>query len=191
MSHFAQALLLLLDFAFTVLIALFVLRLLLQWTGASFHNPISQFFYRASNPVLIPLRRALPTVRGVNTAALAVAWLLAILNVWLLAALQGQLLNLPASVVFGLAGLLSIVLWILFGLLLLTVLISLINPGADHAIARLAYQLTEPLLRPIRRRIPPLGPFDLSPLLVFIGIMLARVLVVAPLNDLGVWLARG
>jgi len=190
MNYFTSALSVLLHFVFVIAISLFLVRLLLQWAGASFNNPISQFFYRASNPVLMPLRRALPTVNGFNIAAAVVAWLLASLEAWVLWALRGGLLNPAAALAFGLASALSLLLYIFMGLLILTILISLINPGADHAIARLAFQLTEPVLRPIRRRIPMLGPFDLSPLVVFLLIGLAHVLVVAPLNDLGAWLAQ-
>jgi YggT family protein len=190
-SYFADAGLVLLQFLFSLVSLLFVLRLLLQWSRASFYNPICQFFYTATNPVLMPLHKLLPTVRGFNTAAALIAWLVMVLEVWTLSALQGRFLNLPGSLVLGFAGLLSLLLGIWFVMLLLTVLISLINPGSDHPLSNLLYQLTEPLLRPIRRRLPPLGPFDLSVLLLFVGILLARALIVAPISDLGAWLAQG
>ncbi len=190
MSYFANALSMLVDFVFMLVVGLFVVRLLLQWAGASFHNPISQFFYRATNPLLMPLRRPLPTIRGFNTAAAVVAWIFAAIEVWVIAALHGRMLNLSASLAFGLASVISMVLAIFVGLLILTVLISLINPGADHAISRLAWQMTEPVLRPIRRRMPAVGPFDFSPLVAFAAVALAHVLVVAPIRDIGTWLTR-
>lgn len=191
MSYFGDAGLLLLQLLFSLVSLLFVLRLLLQWARASFYNPICQFFYTATNPILMPLRKLLPTFRGFNTAAALIAWLILVLEVWVLSALQGRFLNLPGSLVLGFASLLSLVLGIYFVMLLLIVLISLINPGSDHPLANLLHQLTEPLVRPVRRRLPPLGPFDLSVMVVFVGILLARVLIVAPITDLGVWLASG
>lgn len=179
-----------LGWLFTLAIGLFVFRWLLQWARASFYNPICQFFYSATNPVLMPLRKALPTVRTFNTAALAVAWVIAMLDAFVLGALRGIWLGLPSVLLFGLASVLAVFLGLLFLLLLLTVLISLINPGADHAIANLSYQLTEPLLRPIRRRIPPLGPFDLSPLVLFLAIALAHLLIVSPLREAAAWFAQ-
>jgi YggT family protein len=189
MGYVASAAMMLVNLLFTLAIVLFLLRLLLQWTRASFQNPISQFFYMATNPLLMPLARFLPSLRGFNTAAALVAWLLASLEAWLLSALRGALLNLPAGLLFGLATCIALLLWIVFFVLLLTVLISLINPGADHPIARLARQIIDPMLRPIRRRLPPLGPFDLSPLVLFIAISLGHLLLVAPLREAAAWMA--
>jgi YggT family protein len=189
MSYLTNAGLLLLQLLFSLASLLFVLRLLLQWSRASFYNPICQFFYTATNPVLMPLRKPLPTVGGFNIAAALISWLIMVLEVWVLSALQGRFLNLPASLVLGFAALLSLVLGVYFVMLLLVVLISLANPGSDHPLSNLLHQLTEPLVRPVRRRLPPLGPLDLSVMVVFVGILLARVLIVAPISDLGVWLA--
>ena len=77
MIYLANALALLIQFAFGCVVALFVFRLLAEAVRADFYNPICQFLYRATNPVLTPLRRAVPTWRRINIAALLIAWLLA------------------------------------------------------------------------------------------------------------------
>lgn len=191
MGYLANAGVILLNVIFGLAIGLFLLRLLLQLVRANFYNPICQFFYKATNPVLMPLRKLLPTVRGVDTAALTVAFLLAVIEVWLLQAMLGRLLNLPASLVLGLAALIGILLTIYFWLLLIGIVISLLGAGSEHPAVPLLHRLTEPLLRPVRRALPAVGPFDFSPLVVFLAIVLARVLIVAPLEDFGRWLAWG
>jgi YggT family protein len=191
MPYFVTAAALLIELAFGLATALFVLRLLLQLVHASFYNPFSQFVYRASNPVLLPLRRALPSWRGLDTAALVVALLLQVVKVWLIAAVTGAAMGFAASLVLGIAGLLAFVLTLYFWLLVIVIVVGLLAPDSRHPLLPPLLQLTEPVLRPLRRMIPPLGPLDLSPLVAFVAILLARVLVVAPLEDLGRLLARG
>jgi YggT family protein len=190
MSYFGNAAALLIELLFGLATALFVLRVLLQLVRAGFRNPLSQIVYQASNPVLLPLRRALPTVRGVDTAALAVAFLLQVLKVWLLALLLGFSMNLAGSLVLGLAGLLAFVLTLYFWLLIIVIVVGFLAPDSRHPLLPPLIQLTEPVLRPLRRVIPPLGMFDLSPMVAFIAILLLRVLLVAPLQDFGTLIAR-
>jgi YggT family protein len=190
MSYFGNAAALLIELLFSLATALFVLRVLLQLVRAGFYNPLSQIIFQATNPVLLPLRRVLPTVRGVDTAALTVALLLQIIKVWLLALLFGAAMNLPGSLVLGIAGLLAFVLTLYFWLLIIVIVVGFLAPDSRHPLLPPLRQLTEPVLRPLRRLIPPLGMFDLSPLVAFIAILLARVLLVAPLQDLGTLIAR-
>ncbi|GIX34472.1 MAG: membrane protein [Lysobacteraceae bacterium] len=191
MGYLAQAAALLIEILCGLLAGLFVLRALLQWARANFHNPISQFFYRATNPVLMPLRRVLPPWRGLDLAALLVALVICALKVWLLAALGGMLLGPIASAVLGSAALLDLLLYLFFWLILVRVVASFFATDTYHPVFPLLMQLTEPVLAPLRRWLPALGPFDLSPLLATLLILLAQVLLVAPLQDLGIQLARG
>jgi YggT family protein len=190
MGYFGNAAALLIELLFSLATALFVLRVLIQLVRAGFYNPLSQLVFQASNPVLVPLRRALPTVRGIDTAALTIAFLLQIIKVWPLALLFGTAMNLLGSLVLGLAGLFAFVLTLYFWLLIIVIVVGFLAPDSRHPLLPPLIQLTEPVLRPLRRMIPPLGMFDLSPLIAFIAIMLARVLLVAPLQDLGLMIAR-
>jgi len=190
-GYFANAGMILIEVIFGLLIGLFVLRVLLQLVRANFYNPICQFFYRATNPVLMPLRRALPPWRSLDTAGTAVAWLLAALKVWVQYALAGLTLGLAATLVLSVAEILSLLISLFFWLILIRVILSFIQSDSYHPAVPLLMQLTEPVLAPIRRMIPGGGPFDFSPLIATLALMLARVLLLAPLEDLGVMLARG
>ena len=104
------------------------------------------------------------------------------------------LLGQPTSpfglLVLGLAGLLSFVVWFFLLAIMVRALVSFVSPDAYHPMMPLLGQLTEPLLRPLRRRMPPLGPFDLSPMVVCLLLILANILLVAPLQDVGRALGR-
>jgi YggT family protein len=184
-SYFANAGAILVEVLFGLAVTLFVVRVLLQMVRANFYNPVCQFFYKATNPVLVPLRKALPPWRGFDLAGTLVAYLLECLKVVLLFALAGHLPGVGGILLLGLAELVGFVLMLFFWLILIRVVLSFAGQGGYHPMVPLIAQLTEPLLKPIRRRLPDLGGFDLSPMLVMLAIFLARALVVAPLLDLG------
>jgi len=185
MGYVANAGQLLINFAFGALVALVVLRVLLQLVRANFYNPVCQFLYKATNPVLMPMRKVIPAWRNLDVAAVLLAWLLSAIKLALLYALAGQRLGLAGLVPMALADLVDFVLMLYLGLILVRVLLSFISVERSNPIVPLVFQLTEPVLGPIRKRLPSLGGIDFSPMLAWLAIMLARVLVVEPLFDLG------
>lgn len=189
MSYLANAGTLLLEVLFGILCAIVVLRVMLQLVRADFYNPISQFLYTATNPVLMPLRRVLLPIGRLDTAGTLLAWLLQILKVLLLSLLAGQVPGILSLIVLGFAELLGFIVTLLFWLILIRIVVSWLGGGYHPALPLLG-QLTEPLLRPVRRRMPELGGIDLSPMVVMLLLLLLRILVVAPITDLGILLAR-
>ncbi len=190
MSYFANAGQILVNFAFGALIALFVLRVLLQSVRANFYNPICQFLYKTTNPLLIPLRKVIPAWRNIDIAAILIAWLLTAIKLALLYAMAGQGLGVLGLGVMALADLIDFVLTLYLGVILVYVLLSFISVERSNPIAPLVTQLTTPILRPIRRVLPSMGGFDLSPMVAWLLILLARVLIVAPVLDVGMSLAQ-
>ena len=89
----------------------------------------------------------------------------------------------------GFAELLGFLLMLYFVLILARVVLSWVGRDSYHPVVPLIAQLTQPILAAIRRVMPELGGFDLSPMLAMLGIMLARALLVAPLQDWGRMLA--
>jgi YggT family protein len=158
-------------------LALFVvlLRLFLQWARADFRNPICQAIVRLSNPLIVPLRRVLPPIGKVDTASVVAVVLVAIVEVVILTSLAGV----PLDPLFVLrAAALEIVrtaLWLYFYAIFLYALISMVAPGGYTPLHSLLTSLCEPVLRPIRRFIPPLGGIDLSPL--WAGILIQAILI--------------
>ncbi|HEY6544920.1 MAG TPA: YggT family protein [Dokdonella sp.] len=189
MGYFANAGQILVNFAFGALVALVVLRVLLQLVRANFYNPVCQFLYKMTNPVLMPLRKVIPAWRNLDVAGVLLAWLLTVLKLVLLYALAGQRVGLAGLAVMAFADLLDFVLMLYLGLILVQVLLSFISVERSNPIVPLVYQLTEPVLGPIRRRLSSLGGIDFSPMLAWLGILLARVLLVQPILDAGRGLA--
>ncbi len=190
MGYLANAGQLLINFAFGALIALVVLRVLLQLVRANFYNPVCQFLYKLTNPVLMPLRKVIPAWRTLDVAGVLLAWLLTAIKLALLYALAGPSLGIAGLAVMALADLIDFVLMLYLGLILVRVLLSFVSVERSNPIVPLVIQLTDPVLRPIRRRLPAPGGFDLSPMIAWLAILLVRVLVVAPILDFGLHLAQ-
>lgn len=184
---FANAMEFVLSTILGLLTIAFLLRCYLQLTGAPFHNPLSQFVVATTNFAVKLLRRVVPAIGWLDTTSLLLAFLtqllLQLVVLWLrdfpllVADLQvyGALLGLAAL------GLFKLTLYILLYAVILQALISWINPHTP--IAPVLDSLTRPVLRPLRRSIPPMGGVDLSPLVVFIVIELLLMLLVAPLEQ--------
>jgi YggT family protein len=159
----------------TLALSVVLLRLLMQLSRADFRNPISQGIVRVTNPLIIPLRRILPPIGRVDTASVVAVVLVAVLEVVIITSLAGFPLE-PVTVLR--ATLLEIVtktLWLYFYAIFLYALISMVAPGVYSPFNSLLTSLCEPVLRPIRRVIPPLGGIDLSPL--WAGILIQAILI--------------
>ncbi|MGN6090817.1 MAG: YggT family protein [Luteibacter jiangsuensis] len=190
MNYLTNAGALILQFAFGAVVTLFVLRLLAEACRADFHNPICQFLYRFTNPVLRPLRKALPNVRRVNTAALLIVLALECLKMLLLAALAGVTPSPLGILVAGIAETLDFFLLTWIVLVFVWSLMSMLSTDRYHPVARLVSSLAEPLVRPLRGRLT-IGGLDFSPTAVLLGLFLARILIVQPLSDWGMRLLLG
>ena len=143
-----------------------LLRVWMQWVRADFYNPFAQFVVKATQPVVRPLRRILPSVGPIDTASVVVAYIAILLKTllpWLLMGMQGQLGALMLLRAFFnliyLAGM--TVFWVILGRALLSWFSQGRNP-VDYVLM----QLTEPLMAPFRRIIPPMGGIDFSAMIV-------------------------
>jgi YggT family protein len=181
---------LLLEVAFGALVTLFILRILAEACRADFNNPICQFLYRFTNPVLRPLRKVLPPVRRVNTGGLVIVFLLECLKWLLIAAMAGIAPNVLGLAITGLGETLDIFLLTWVVLVFVWSLLSMLSTDRYHPVARLVTSLAEPLVRPLRGRMT-IGGLDFSPTVVILGLILARMLVAAPIRDWGVALMMG
>jgi YggT family protein len=147
----------------------FLLRFIVQAVRADFYNPITQAIVRITDPVLKPLRRVVPDAAGLNIAALLVTLLLQIALVFVLSPASPA-----ASIVLATFRTLELVLDIYMFSLFILVILSWIAPGTRHPGADLLHQITEPLLMPFRRLIPPVGGLDFSVMVAILALILVR-----------------
>ncbi len=190
MSYILNALSMLIELAFDAVVTLFLVRVMAEACRADFNNPLSQFVYRYTNPVLAPIRRALPNWRRINLAALLLAWLTMLLKRLLLFALLGALPSLPGLLLWSLAELLDFTLLLYIVLVFGWSLLSMFAVDRRQPLLRLVGSIVTPLLRPLDGKLVA-GQIDFAPMVILLGLMLARLLIAAPLLDLGTRLALG
>lgn len=171
---------------FYLYILVVMLRFLLQLVRADFYNPISQFIVRVTQPPLAPMRRVIPGVGGIDMAAVVLLLGLKGIELWLLLAIGGRgEAAITGVVVLAIAELLHLAANVYLFSILVQVVISWVNPGLYNPVTSLLHSLTEPVMAPARRLVPPISGLDLSPIVVLIGLQLAQYLVVAPIRDIG------
>jgi len=183
-GYLAQPAIFLIQVLFGLYATLVVLRFLLQLTRADFYNPLSQFIVRATKPVLNPLRRMIPGFSGMDIAALVLAWLVISLEQLAILGLAGTGFQPAAAALLAIPELISLIINIFLFAILIGVIISWINPGSYNPAISLIHNLTEPLLGPVRRRMPDMGGLDLSPMVVMLGLVVLEMLLIPPIKDL-------
>lgn len=176
---------------FGLYIGAIMLRFLLALARADFYNPISQFLVKVTNPPLVPLRRLLPSLGGVDSASLVLMLALQALELFVIGLIKGVSFHPVGLLVLAVAELLALLFQIYFFTILIQVVLSWVSPGGYNPAVALLYSLNEPLLGRARRLLPPMHGFDLSPILVMIALQLLNILVVAPISDIGRGLAFG
>lgn len=178
-GNFSGALIFLVNTLLGLYAMTILLRFLLQLVRADFYNPLSQFVVKITNPLLRPLRRIIPGAMGLDLAALLLFYLVALITVALLALIAGATLPAAYLLWFALLKCIVIAIQLFFFTILIQVILSWVAQGW-HPVAGALHAVNEPLLRPFRRLLPPLGGFDLSPLFAIILLQFLSFLIPLP-----------
>lgn len=183
-TNLTQPMVLLLRMVFDIAIIFLLLRFFLQAARTDFYNPITQSIVRLTNPMLEPLRRFIPAVRGQDSASMVAAILLALLFLLLAYTITGGVASIPPLLWLALMHVLEVLLDMLFWGVIIHAVLSWF-PNAQHApAARMLDQLITPLLRPIRRILPDLGGIDLSPIALLLAVQMAKLMLLPVLVGL-------
>jgi YggT family protein len=157
-----------------------LLRFIMQWVRASYYNPLAQFVLKVTSPLVVPARRVIPSVGGIDTATLVVLIALECVATLALLRLAGLSLPVPVLLLYSALRLIALALWFYTVGLFVYVLLSWFGDRGMNPMAALLGQLVEPLLRPARRLLPPIGGLDLSPLIVILLLQAAMIALPLP-----------
>lgn len=175
-ANTSNALLFLVTTLFDLLMWAFLLRIFLQWVRADFYNPISQAIWKATRFPTDLLRPYLPVVRGINLAAVLAVVVICLIYVYSIIGMLGFKVDPFSSLWFALLKLTVLTINLFTFTLFVQAVMSWLGPGVNNPASNILWSLNEPLLRPVRRLIPPVSGLDLSPL--------ALILVLQVLNRL-------
>lgn len=161
-----------------------LLRFLLQVAKADFYNPVSQSVVRVTDPMVRLFRTFIPGYRGVDISCLILALVIESISICTLILLYGgSIPGIGYVVTWSFVGVLYFIINIYYYAIIASIIMSFVmmfsgnmNP---HPILRVIWQLTEPVMAPIRKIIPPLGGLDFSPIFIFIAIQLLQSFLIS------------
>ena len=154
-------------------------RFVMQWARVSFRNPLGQFTIAMTDWAVRPARRIVPSAWGLDLPSLVLAWLVQLLSLAIgMLVTQGVPTNGAAIGVLAIIALLEtlkIACYLVEAAVIISAILSWVNPRAP--MAPLLFAVTQPLLRPFQKIIPPIGGVDLSPIALLLVIqVLVRLL---------------
>lgn len=183
-TYMTDPIIFLIDTLFSLYILAVLLRFLLQWCGAEYYNPISQFLVKVTHPPLKILRRFVPSIGKIDTSALVLVLALQMLADFSILLLKGVTINIGALTILSITQLISLLLNVFVFAVFARAILSWLNPGTFNAAASILETLTEPLLDICRKVIPDMGGIDLSPLIALLLLQLAKMVILPPLHEL-------
>jgi YggT family protein len=154
---------------------LLLLRFWLPWLRTDFRNPVAQGILRITSPLIVPLRRLLPSIGRLDTATVLLAFVVQFLAVALLLAIMNRMADPFTIAVVSLIELAILSLNLFFFVILIRIILSWVSPNNYNPITALLTTISEPILRPFRRLIPPIGGLDISP--IFAIVLLQAVVI--------------
>lgn len=174
-NPFEQSATLIINTLFSIYILAVMLRFILQWARADFYNPLSQLLVKITNPPLKPLRRLIPGWGGVDFASIVLMVVLKAIELSLIMLISGFSAGIGLLILTSVSELVSLAIMLFIGMIIVSVILSWIGPGAQNPMVSLLYQVTEPVLRPFRRIIPPIGGLDLSPIFAIVALQIVKI----------------
>ena len=179
----AQALVFIVNAITSLYLLVLLLRFWLPWLRADFRNPLAQGILKLTSPVVIPLRRIVPSFGRLDTATILFAFILQYLTVLLLLLILGSRAAFVAIAVTAIVKLVILSINLFVYAIFVRIILSWIAPGQVNPATAIITTLTEPVLRPFRRLLPPLGGFDISPIFAII-LLVALTIIVGGLKPL-------
>ena len=156
---------------------LLLLRFWLPILRADFRNPIAQGILRITSPLVVTVRRIVPPIGRLDTSTILVAYILEFLLVLALLAIRGLTVNTLPIAITAFLELAILSLNLFFFVILIKIILSWVAPQNYNPMTVLLNTMAEPVLRPFRRIIPPIGGFDISPIFAIVMLKAAEIVL--------------
>lgn len=162
---------------FSLALFLIAIRFLAQLCGVSPFNPISTGIRKATDPIVAPINRLIPAGKRLNVGAIVALVLCQTVYIAVMLWIMSRFgaFNFVQALIWSALGAVGLLINIIFYSVLAIIVVSFLAPQSGHPAVEFLWQLTEPVMAPLRSILPPLGGLDFSPILLFIGINVIRV----------------
>ncbi|MGQ0545654.1 MAG: YggT family protein [Betaproteobacteria bacterium] len=172
---FGQIAIFLVDTVVVFFVLMLLARFHFQWLRVPFRNPLGEFVLATTSWCVVPARRVIPGLAGLDLPTLLLAWAMQALGLWAQLAIVGAAAGVVPIAALAAVDLVRYSLYILVFAIIVQVIFSWVNPHAPFA--PMFDMLTRPFLRPLRRFVPPIGSIDLTPLVLLVIVQIALILV--------------
>ena len=177
-NYLTTPLIFLVEILFSIYITIVALRLVMQWAQWEYHHPLVQLIIKATQGPVKFLRRFIPPLGRWDTATILLLFALTFVKLFLISILQAGVGTQGLFIGLLLADVFSLFITLFtFSIIIQVVLSWIVPPGTHNQITPLIHSMNEPLLRPIRQKLPVMGGLDLSPLIVIIGLQVLSMLI--------------
>ena len=162
---------------FSLALFLIAMRFLAQLCGVSPYNPISTGLRSITDPIVAPINRVVPAGKRLNIGAVIALIVCQVIYIAVMLALISRFdaFNVLQSLIWSTLGAAGLLINIIFYSVLAMIIVSFLAPQSNHPAIEFVWQLTEPVMAPLRNFIPSMGGLDFSPIVLFIGINVIRV----------------
>ncbi len=179
-ANTTNALFFLVTTLFDLYMGALLMRVLLQVVRADFYNPLSQLVWKVTNPVVMPMSRVIPRANKIDIAGGVALLIVAIIYVAVVGWMFSTGISLPSMVLYAVLKC-AVLLVNVYSLTLFTqAILSWVGSGVSNPAANVLFSINEPLLRRVRRFIPPLSGLDLSPMVVILALQVLNRLIPLP-----------
>jgi YggT family protein len=176
-SNITSAIVFIVNAVTSLYLLVLLLRFWMPFLRADFRNPVAQGILRFTSPVVIPVRRIVPSFGRLDTATILVAFIIQYLTVLLLLLIMGQTAGFAAIALTAIVKLAVLTINLFVYAIFIRIILSWISQGQYNPATAIITTLTEPVLRPFRRLIPAIGGFDISPVFAIILLFAATIVV--------------
>lgn len=176
MGSLGNAELFLVNTLFNLYLLTLSIRLILAFSRSNYFNPLTQLIIKLTQPLVAPLRRILPTYKGVEYATLVLMIFFELIRVILVSMITIGVPPIATLLIFALAGTLRVILSTFFYAILLRAILSWFQPGYSPA-GQLLEELSAPIIRPLQRIIPSINGIDITPIPALIILQLLIILL--------------
>jgi YggT family protein len=184
-SNISSAIVFIVNALTSLYLLVLLLRFWMPWLRADFRNPLAQGILRFTSPLVIPVRRIVPSFGRLDTATVLVAFVIQYLTILLLLLILGQTAEIAAVALTTFIKLVVLSVNLFVYAIFIRIILSWVSQGGYNPATAIITTLTEPVLRPFRRIIPAMGGFDISPIFAIV-LLLAVNIVINGFKPLGI-----
>lgn len=163
-----------------------LLRLLLPWLRADFRNPIAQGVLRLTSPLVVPVRRIVPSLGRLDSATVLVAFAVQYLAILLVLVIGGITASVLPVALTALLDLVILICRLFTFAIFIHIILSWVARGIYNDATIFVSMIAQPVLRPFRRVIPPFGGLDISPLFAIMLLQVIEIIIRTELRPLPV-----